>query len=927
MNLAIAMSDSQFLTQVPLQTQVSTNTLDTDKEFLSQTQYNLATQEESVDWLPPSAQHAQPILSTIPQFEDGRPGSETVREVPNSSEESLECRPFILPATNSNVNPAQTQLQDETQSDVDLQQFPLVDWIKKIRSETPRRWPTFPLRWARTISKEQQAILDQDDAWSPPLAGRPVRPGTVPIRLLSLLTDKADKAALMARERDKTIQQDSESIPAKKRLNISTSLSKTADEEYDDQSEIATQHASQWSSSPPRARSRLAPPDTSPIRESTFNHHSAVNLGTERQSTYDVAGDNVSEQQGQSSFAPNARQPVEAHERFNSSPPEEFTQADDADRIIRQTEKLVPQHLTTLETNSADQSNDVDKMGKGRSKKTTPKVQVKETPFPKPVLRPRQPRTIEEDGLPQSSFVGATYPVLTPKSIRIEDDTIRGADQPEISVLTQSQRASPSQRQSDKPNQITAPSSSFNAQLGRLVDHQRQDNEIEQEQPPRKRVRLSPAKDKRTDPDYENIDQRRVLERRAFRQSIPADPRSKLLSHEPSLRNADNQRSISRTSSPQHTDKRSHAVISESGRTTATNFSMHRLTAYGPVVHKHAHVVTGFNPRAVELLVQRYRATYPAYRGDEKAFISAIRLIISLRSQPREPHPSLWDDFVFRKSDDYKTHLQYCIDEGENALPYQDFYHTNVRRPERLQEIISEDALVALYTEPPEPTQAGSTNSREKSITVRHDDSPEKEVIENTEAPPHEKSVPDPPEDNSEMHVDQSAGPLAEDRPTEIPTPKERKRSRRSLPWSVSQDTHAPLTSPRTAFTEVVASAPRSSASEKVEEWLNSSGDLIEEPDKSPDLPVPLPAPQVAQEATLPLRDDAQPLYAPENAKFAGKVVGGVSIKTPAKIRKTSTTVPESDMARFARLYASLQSERHASSSNEGHIPINVYTW
>lgn len=932
------MSDTQFLTQVPYQTQVSTNGFGADGDTSSQAHLNAPSSGEDA-YIPPSAQHVKLTPTPNSQNEVNNQDGLVTKEFPNSSNDSIECQPFMLPATNSRQTQTQLPTQADSQVHLDSQPFPLVDWIKKIREDTPRTWPTFPLRWARTISKEQRAILDQDDAWSPPLAGKPVRPGTVPIRLLTILTENADNAALVAKLQDESARQNMASASPKLRVDPSASIPRPAnigpiqhhEEQSDNESESATQLASQWSSSPPRPPQRLAPPDTSPIRESTFNHPSGIHFGTEREISQG-GGSCLPEEQLRPPTGIRDEQPAANDHRFGSSPPEGSQQAEGVNYDAQNSTNLISQQSTIQEDAEFSAKKTLKDSSRDVSKKATPKVQVRDTPFPKPILKSRQPPVVDND-LPQSSFVGATYPNHTPKSTRTKDTNVRVTSPRDVDRLealrpASSSMMSESRGHHDQPDLDARKSLPGSPKLPVPVVPEQYSDDIEQEQRPSKRIRLSPAKETKemsVDLDYAEIDQKRIIERRTFRKSIPAVSRPHLTRRDSPVRNVLQQGSVSRTSSPQHTDKRSHGVVSESGRTTATNLSMHRSAAFQPTIHRHAPLNTAFNPRVLASLLKRYRTAYPTYQGNEKAFTSALRLIISLRSQPREPHPSLWDDFIFRKLDDYKAHLQYCIDEGENALSYQDYYHIHVKRPERSEDVINEEAIVALHTmaESIQDTEGELIDSREKSVTISRSESLQNQLTRSIAAPQSEPLEVQPSDGNTEVQSNKPASLVVEDEPIEVTAPKERKRTRRSLPWTARQSTQAQMSSPKNVLSEAVASAPRSSASEKVEEWLNSSGHTLEESDKLPEVPLPQ---IVLQDRTSSQKgkEKASPLTG--QAKPAGDASHLPTIM-PTKPRKNAGVTSESDMARFVRLYSSLQSERHATSSNRGQQPINVYTW
>ena len=107
---------------------------------------------------------------------------------------------------------------------------------------------------------------------------------------------------------------------------------------------------------------------------------------------------------------------------------------------------------------------------------------------------------------------------------------------------------------------------------------------------------------------------------------------------------------------------------------------------------------------------------------------------------------------------------------------------------------------------------------------------------------------------------------------------------------------------------------------------MNSSGPTVDEPERIPEVPLT----QIAlREEERPQKRKGKEKERPRSgkAKLAGNVSSDAPEAAPKKSRKNTSPAPESDMVRFIRLYADLQSERRAASSNGGQQGINVYTW
>ena len=71
-----------------------------------------------------------------------------------SSIRSIECQPLNPVAEDDPALDTTQNLTPYSHGRDNTQPFPLVEWIKRIRSETPKQWPTVPLRWTRTVSKK-----------------------------------------------------------------------------------------------------------------------------------------------------------------------------------------------------------------------------------------------------------------------------------------------------------------------------------------------------------------------------------------------------------------------------------------------------------------------------------------------------------------------------------------------------------------------------------------------------------------------------------------------------------------------------------------------------------------------------------------------------------------------------------------------------
>ena len=104
-----------------------------------------------------------------------------------------------------------------------------------------------------------------------------------------------------------------------------------------------------------------------------------------------------------------------------------------------------------------------------------------------------------------------------------------------------------------------------------------------------------------------------------------------------------------------------------------------------------------------------YKAAYPSYGGDSVQFENARQLIRTLRQAGKAPHPSLWDDFIYRLVHDYKQYVNDAIAAGRSIEPYPMFYEECVEEPTYFKRIVRPTSL----------DDAGSNNGSARLLGVR----------------------------------------------------------------------------------------------------------------------------------------------------------------------------------------------------------------
>ncbi|KAF7509054.1 hypothetical protein GJ744_008449 [Endocarpon pusillum] len=100
-----------------------------------------------------------------------------------------------------------------------------------------------------------------------------------------------------------------------------------------------------------------------------------------------------------------------------------------------------------------------------------------------------------------------------------------------------------------------------------------------------------------------------------------------------------------------------------------------------------------------ERMYKTYKATYPKYQGTALHFHKACKQIEALHREGKAPHPSLWDDFIFRRHHDYRDYLMSVTEACEDALPYLQYYTEHVEKPSCMQLVVKASYILSLGTD------------------------------------------------------------------------------------------------------------------------------------------------------------------------------------------------------------------------------------
>ncbi|KAK5461214.1 hypothetical protein LTS15_003277 [Exophiala xenobiotica] len=122
-------------------------------------------------------------------------------------------------------------------------------------------------RYLQRIPKEQEVLLESDDSWQPPLVGRTLRPGQVPLRLTERLCELADRGSSAPRGSGLPSEEsgDELDLPGPFTARHEEGPSHNAPKQKSSDSE-ESEPSIEWSSSPPtQDRRRHLPVDSPPL--------------------------------------------------------------------------------------------------------------------------------------------------------------------------------------------------------------------------------------------------------------------------------------------------------------------------------------------------------------------------------------------------------------------------------------------------------------------------------------------------------------------------------------------------------------------------------------------------------------------------------------------------------------------------------------
>ena len=516
-------------------------------------------------------------------------------------------------------------------------------------------------RRACKISKKQLEILVSDERWQPPLPGRDKRPGTIPIELLNELTAQADEAT----KQPQPVSTAHQSFPDETEV-----LMRSAPSTIDDLQSSQEVGESQWPLSPQRkAPADPLPPDSplpSPDSHDQELAHLAASLH-EVQSEEGRANDHSS---------------VSSHssQSWKNKAIHTLTYPQSEPRPIRKP----PAKLKSPPIEKSDSRSDTREPMSSSDEpesQVLQKIQVSETPYPGRVRQPDRLARVSEvmpgsRQCPDPSFVPSTYLEAT--------------------------RAKP--QDSKKPANPKQQERKANG-VGQRIPKRKAVEAEPTVSGKRARVEVVDRKAQKCDPDLEPVLQDiREYRRQALKPLTKDFRRGNPASHSTSG-SSDWTTELSDASEQIHGSKALHGAISLPQVSTPLTVPSSRPTSKGGL--QGALGTTSASSSIIGIAVpqqlfEKFLATYVDYEGGKVYFDSAVALLRQLRLSRNDPHPSLYDDFVWHQ---YHSYLSYALTSVENPLSYHSFYNQHIESPSHFAKVITSASLDKLSISKPDCAQ------------------------------------------------------------------------------------------------------------------------------------------------------------------------------------------------------------------------------
>ena len=235
-----------------------------------------------------------------------------------------------------------------------------------------------------------------------------------------------------------------------------------------------------------------------------------------------------------------------------------------------------------------------------------------------------------------------------------------------------------------------------------------------------------------------------------------------------------------------------------------------------PMTPKSATAIESVSSSAPANIYDKFKTAYPKYPGNIKHFVAICRKISNLVKASQMEHQSLWDDFIIRHKVEYAQYLNRCAEEAEDALPFEEFYRTEIDEPQYNSRVITRRNLEEVLSLVPTTAHVSKKESENKGHgKVKGGDRARAQLDQSKSSSKSTGSSEQAPvidltgEDRRARHAN-----LIETTLKGSPTSK-KPTSRRSLPWS----DHVPP--PKTSVTQ---GSPGSKQHSRLKDFIDTPG-------------------------------------------------------------------------------------------------------
>lgn len=649
-----------------LQTQVpaSSSNDDPDNSAAPGPQASLPVRSPPCNLRPPSIRSRPPL----PAQQDSADSVDKLThrskhnsQSPPSSSSSLECQPI---STQHGDPLPILAVGTHKMRNSQRRPVPVQERISNLRAQRDVCCTTESLQWTRSLPKSQRLLLESDEAWRPLLTGTSNSSSSVPKRLLAELISEADAAG---NEKPIVAGKVTPAPPCQISQQIEQTTDRNPRSRSSSQSSVSsTIRPTQWSLSPPERHQRQVKPSN--LEPAVIEHDLIVSASAPQDA---VSSPHPRLEQGVG--AETSAEGGQHHEdRQDGMDEDEPSQKDEmADEIVDREHCGLQGSVSRQPPSSVPDSGSHNTASSGNSADslltTKPHVQVKQTPY-LPNAKTRLLSPTRRHKVTDSSVVLNTYPGSSPDTQLSPQSSQINLSRSNVEPIVPS------------PARKHAKYTYVDSVYSRLDEDRKAGRRIHRRDVSKKRIDDTIGEEDEPQPLAGSSMKRGELNR-AVRKSLHTS--SSTSSSGGSVASAANSRNNNRG---QESSQQDNTLLQQ--------------------VHR------------------KFTTTYPQYTGSAVCFRKSLELLYSLKDQPREPHPSLWDDFVFRHAQEYlQTYIQDCQAQSKQPVLFAEYYYSHVRRPEYKEGVLAAEELLFHNFLLPESKNPGRVSAKSSSpVDTRHNE-------------------------------------------------------------------------------------------------------------------------------------------------------------------------------------------------------------